>query len=527
MKKLFILLLFVIMMTNVLAVQPQQSTTKLFLNPFYRATTSLNNNYNYSVVINPPDGISVVNSAIVSFDVYLSPSVTFNLTVNGQACNNPTFVVSTTFAGAGQARITFDCSNRIIGVGNYNLVLRVTQANTGAITGWLDLTYMNNPSGALSVMGTEYSPNDPATMFVQLKDAFGNPVPNGSCYLDIWYPLNSTGAHPYTVSDAPMIKAIGDDGIYYYDTVAPSILGVYMLSVRCGYSYNWQWIYPEFETTYYPVQEINSGTWQGGSQVLNSRSDFLYQRCDGSIALPCSANYTFNISQYGVVPNVSNINVYFSGESDTVNRLLTIAYWNGSQFINLSNTLNFAGTGATTPTGYDEFLTNSVPLSAVLNGTIKLRVITAGSVRVFHNWLSIALLSSAGTIHDLKGSSEMHITNLANATSSIIANTNNSAIAQAVWNYTSRNLTFYPVQVDLTNYSRVSNLTAGDVWSFSMRNLTYYQNFTQPQQDLTNYSLITNNVWSYAGNVSSNILGYFANELWSAPARYVHGVIYS
>jgi hypothetical protein len=59
-----------------------------------------------------------------------------------------------------------------------------------------------------------------------------------------------------------------------------------------------------------------------------------------------------------------------------------------------------------------------------------------------------------------------------------------------------------PSQQDLTNYSRISNLTVLDVWSYANRNLTYYP----AQQDMTNYTYITESVWSYV-------------------ARYVHGVL--
>jgi hypothetical protein len=98
--------------------------------------------------------------------------------------------------------------------------------------------------------------------------------------------------------------------------------------------------------------------------------------------------------------------------------------------------------------------------------------------------------------------------------------TNYSLINEGVWNYSTRNLTYYPVQQDLTNYSRISNLTALDVWEYITRNLTYYPSTTVDyvevatnvwnyttrnltyypvQQDLTNYTLINQGVWAYNG----------------------------
>jgi hypothetical protein len=165
--------------------------------------------------------------------------------------------------------------------------------------------------------------------------------------------------------------------------------------------------------------------------------------------------------------------MYLSGQTDITNRLLTVAYWNGTAFVNLTNTLNFGGTGGTIPTAYDEFLSNSVPLNAIINNTVVLRLSLVGSVRVFYNWLSLSVLSSSETLQDLKGSSEMHITNLANATttlfSNITVNINTSEIPSVVWNYSNRSLTYYPSQVDMTNYSKVSNITAFDVWNYVAR----------------------------------------------------------
>jgi hypothetical protein len=255
-----------------------------------------------------------------------------------------------------------------------------------------------------------------------------------------------------------------------------------MLSAKCSYAFNFIDIYPSEETVYYPTEQIISGTWQGGGnpQVLNSRSDGLYERCDGSIALPCSANYTFNLSTYGTISNITNISVYFSGQTDTASRILTMQYWNGTTFISLPNTLTFSGTSSTIPTAYDEFLTNSIPLSAIYNGnTIKLKLTTAGSVRVFHNWLSLSLLSSSGTIQDVKGSGEMHITNIPNATTN------------QVWNYSNRTLTSLDV------------------------NATVSVNSTE----------IAQNVWNYNGTISDNILTQIATKIWNWVARYTHGVV--
>lgn len=502
----FIILVGLLIIPNVNAenVQPTQQFNKIFMSPFYRDSLTGGTNYTYNLTVNPPDGISSVKSAIIVIDSYISPTRTFWVWVNNQSCNNPSYVVSTTYATAGKATVYFDCSNRINKAGIYDVKVQVTSLAVGSTTAWLDLTYMNNPIGGITVSGTEYSPNDPATMFVQLKDAYGNAVQNGSCYLDIWSPLNATGQHPYSTQDAPMLPALGDDGMYYYDTTAPQTLGVYMLSAKCAYSYNWQWIYPESELVFSPTAQRTSGTWTGSTLALNNKQDDIYERCDATAPAACISNYTYNTTIYGFPGNVTTINFYFAGQGDIAAKTVTFAYWNGTSFVNLVNTWVTAATGATAtvPGDVDQFVSNTIPISAIIGGEVKIRITTpTGLARYYHNWMALALLTSSGTIQEVKGSSEMHVTNLSNA----------------VWNNPSRNLTYYPTITNATlslSPTEYNNIIGG-VWNATTRNLTYYP----PQTDMTNYSrvsnLTANDIWNYNGTVNPSLLSQFSTSVWN------------
>lgn len=305
------------------------------------------------------------------------------------------------------------------------------------------------PNTVLEVSGTEYSPGDPATMFVQLKDNYGQPVSNGSCWLDVWYPANTSNIHPYTIQDAPMLKALGDDGVYYYDMIAPEQLGVYMLSAKCSYALNRYEIYAQDDLVNYPVIGINSGTWLGNPLVLNTPHDGLYYRCTGV----CQANFTFNTSIYGALTNITAINNYLFVATQSA-ETITVAYWNGTTFVNLANTLSTSTTASgTNPYGYDEILSNTVPVSAVIGGQVILRI-TGTSGTYYFNSFGIDVLTASGTIQDLKGSSEMHITNIPNASLSLI----NTQLPASVWNHTTRNLTYYNM-TDTTNYTLISEIT--------------------------------------------------------------------
>lgn len=86
---------------------------------------------------------------------------------------------------------------------------------------------------------------------------------------------------------------------------------------------------------------------------------------------------------------------------------------------------------------------------------------------------------------------------------------NTTKFAEAIWNYPSRNLTFYNLtEINLTEiadavwtyvdrnltFYEYNNLTASDIWNYVSRNLTYY-NQTE-QVDLTDYNRIQELVWN-------------------------------
>jgi len=211
----------------IIAPEPTQQYNQIYLNPFYRESMTNNNNYTYTLQVNPPDGISEVKNAIIKFDIYLTPTVSFYLWVNGQACNNPSYQVHTTYMDSGIGSVAFDCSNRINKAGNYTIKLQPSGANTGASNGWLDLTYMNNPAGSLQLSGTEYISGQTGKIFAQLLNSSYLPINNASCLLNMYYP-NET-----ILYNNVSMTAVGNDGLYYYDFLAPNTEGLYMLSVSC------------------------------------------------------------------------------------------------------------------------------------------------------------------------------------------------------------------------------------------------------------------------------------------------------
>ena len=269
--------------------QPTQTYSQIYLNPFYKTNMKQDTNYTYTLSINPPDGLNEVKSSIISFNIYLVPPVTFNLLINGKSCNNPSFTVDAQHSSSGQGRINFDCKNLINKTGEYNLTIQSSK-ETGAITGWLELTYTNKPMGTAELSGTEYQIGDVATLFLQLKDNQGLPIDDGVCYLDVYYPYSYNSSHAEMINNAPMTYK--EEGIYYYDLIIPDYTGVYMATATCGYVMNNIWVYDPAGTKY-PTRNVINGTYTGDTLGLIAKGDLQYQKCE-ALTTNNSVGYTTN-----------------------------------------------------------------------------------------------------------------------------------------------------------------------------------------------------------------------------------------
>jgi len=91
---------------------------------------------------------------------------------------------------------------------------------------------------------TEYSPGSPGKVFVQVLDNYFSPVNNAVCRLTAYYPDGS-----YFVKNALMLPF--ENGLYYFDFVAPNVEGVYMVTVECVYPSNLEIITPQDSKLWY------------------------------------------------------------------------------------------------------------------------------------------------------------------------------------------------------------------------------------------------------------------------------------
>lgn len=397
MKSFWFLLFLVFCLAFATAVQPVQKYEKILLNPYYASNLTNNVWRNYTISVNPTDGFSRVVSALVNFKVFMTgQTITFSLLVNGIPCNNPTYVISTTYAIAGQNDISFDCSNVINKTGDYRIDLRASGSNTGSVLAWLDLTYFNNPRGDLTMHGTEYKQGDLGKVWLQLLDSNKQPINNGLCFATIYYPDGRVFE-----DKATMIFLA--NGVYYLDFIAPYLIGVYPAIADCYYSFG--------ANTYVAYNGvIQTGTLKAGSYV-NTRV------LDGSVwGIDSATNairLQMNFSGLTAPVNFSNIVwTTYASWAGTTNIYLWVYNWSSGGWIMLPNPI--------TPSAAIIGFTNSMSLtnltsSGLVNssGYMILNLNTSGvanAKRLSLDYVSVALYGLLnGSWQEVRGSSEIHI----------------------------------------------------------------------------------------------------------------------
>lgn len=405
------MLLVVSMVCAETSQSPQQDYNRIYMTPFYRESMALNTNYTYNLSVRPPGGVSAVVSAIISFNGQINGQTqNFQLWVNGQSCNTVNYTVATAFSTTGNVQFSFDCANRITQVGNYTLTLR-SSVNTGAMSGWLDLTYMDRPLGSAEIHGTEYVAGDPGTMFLLLKDSSGVPIGNATCNIDIYYPNQVNVTHAEWVNNGLMRYL--EEGLYYYDFTAPAIIGLYMVSAQCSYAVSNVQYYTVVSGKV-PVRKITTGTYTGDPFVLNDYTDLLYTSCASGGGSPkaCDSYYDWVLDN----TTYTSLGTVYLGEATTA-ATISQYYWNwsSSAWVVLPNTLTFKATASSAgPSGVDEYLSNTIPLnnySMSANKTVRVRTYsTSGSAfTLYTNWLAIIAAQATTAIQDLKGSGEIHV----------------------------------------------------------------------------------------------------------------------
>lgn len=387
------------------AAEPTYQYVKQYMDPLYRQSMEGAVQYDYNLHIDTPDGITEVVSAMITMQLWLNPTIEFEVLVDGLHCNNPTYEVHTTYAGAGEGTIYFDCSNIITGEGDY-VVSMIPDDSTGASTFWIDLTYSNAPKGTVEVHGTEYAPGDRAKLWVQLLNSSGDDVIDGACQVDIYTPVNTI-----LIENGAMTN-MEHDGIYYYDLIAPQSHGVYPAIAKCYYDVTSTSEYADSFTSIVGVPESvdYTKTW-----ALDGDEQKLKQ-------LLGSIEFTYDIDNMcGLTTNellltgvAVSVNAKWTDSVTNDNIVISVYNFTSSSWINLPNQIidpndrltvsNFISTNNITRAG---LVDGSGTLRVHFNDTLKG---VGADKKIEMDFLEVTCEEFANPEWtEIKGSSEMHI----------------------------------------------------------------------------------------------------------------------
>jgi hypothetical protein len=517
-KKIVLIILFLIIIPLTLAEEPRQTTNTVSLQPYYLTSLNANTDYYFNLTINPPDGFTKTTSAILKFTNYMTPAITYTLTLDNKTCQPTTHTISTTYSNSEQALITFDCTQTINKTGTYQAKLR-TNKNTGSITGWLEHTYINKPTGKMEVFGTEYTSGQQAKIWLQLINSTGSYVNNAVCYADIYSPQNTE------YLEKAQMDNLNHDGIYYYDLLAPNDEGVYPVIASCFYIasekiYNATNYFTQFGT--YDSGTINDTHIQDGNFLR-----FKETTTNPIRNITVGLNFT-NLTTCSQIPEVllTNINIHTHVKFDSVandNITMHILNHTNNQWITLPNEHLESPAFTTTSNTIN---TNNITASGLYNeskGGIILKFNDTSlndggtsNLDIDNAYISCNALSNSDW-QEVKGSSEIHVslnqyTNLSNEINMSLENltnitqTNQNMIQQII-NYLNNYLTG---MIDQINATTTEN-------SFKLDLLLNATNITTNSINIAiqdNTPCITGETWL----INATVTGYYGQPLTNSQA---------
>lgn len=508
----FIVLVLLLLMTpeSAYAVQPSQQYAKLFYSPYYVASMMQNQNKTFAFTIAPPDGFSGAQSAVLNFQVYAAPSVTFTLYVDNKSCSPASFTISTSYAGASLLPFSFDCSGVVNHVGAYTAKLAPSE-DTGAGYGWLDITYSNKPqNGQLAVHGTEYRGGDMATSFVSLTDNNQAAINNAVCYLDLYAPYSYNITHPEILDNQLML--FKEKGLYYYDYLIPANAssGIYMMNVNCRYA---QYMKFYAADDLFNAPNLTSTTaLDGANQVLNSYEDGLYVE-NSHAGDKVVSNFTFTNLTYANLSTVA-FNVFYQSEDN--GGTMTVRFWNwtSGRFAE-EKTISLPATGSGgNPTSYDDFKSVTLNVSDVSSflsgGKMIVGVNSTKSKKIYWNaaYLTFITYDLSSYPPDIRGSGEIHVSPQ-NYTVDLIGIL--SGQDKIISNITSTNHTLHSALA--SNFSQVlgnESLIRSDISSVNSTLLSQFSSLTSYLG--THFGYVLGNMTAYFSALNGNLIGNFTEK---------------
>jgi len=304
--------------------------------------------------------------------------------------------------------VTFDIWEKLLGI---EMAVNNIRNDTIILNEKAAKTLLESPK--MLIQGTEYTIGDIGKTWLQLLTSGNEYVSNATCFVDIHKP---DGTYLYT---AQLMNYLSQ-GIYYYDLIIPSIVGVYPVAATCAY----QTGMVSFNATngqitigtQYLVQNYTA-TWLYDN--VEWRIDESLNLTNGTIGTIYRLNFNMTFANV-IVPNfTSQMIVEWSGRwNGNAGDDVTIRVWNysSSSWLALPSLIEQHGTTRYT-------LSNSITIpnynltamGLIQNGIIILKFNDTAMADVIkdniqNDQVLIKFVTlGTGIISEIKGSSEIHV----------------------------------------------------------------------------------------------------------------------
>lgn len=331
----------------------------------------------------------------------------------------------------------------------------------------------DNPVRQTLVHGTEYNSGENGTIFVQiLEDNQG--VSDAVCDLSVYYP-NKT----FFIDDT-MTYLNSSNGLYYYDFIVPNDLGVYMVESTCNVPRedrgNVTTFFGDIDSVYHLINASGDndfydfGTFGGANEVCSLGFIDVPDQFGGDIRTIYNiTNMYLYLKTGGATPTVRiRVNISTENTQTAQNTLITV--------LEANHTLSGTSTPYLMPNYTSEIILGQHELLR-----IQVCIYKEGSAVHFFldygnsypsNFTRYIGGLNISQIVQYRGSGEVHVTeaftgNISLGNVSVIVNS--SAIANEIWNYSSRTLTDYNTTElyielqDIKNILSAMNLTLNQI----------------------------------------------------------------
>jgi hypothetical protein len=179
----------------------------------------------------------------------------------------------------------------------------------------------------INFFGTEYNPDEPATVWLQLLKNY-QPINTASCYLTGYYPDKTV-----FLSDVLLAYLSGSDGVYYYDLTTPSVIGVYMATVKCEIPAN---AFSDDFSNYNNLEAYANATVSNGKVVLTTAPNIFLYPVGWWHLNETSGTNAFDSSGYGHSGTSVNNPLWVAGKLNN-----SLQFDGSTQYVDLGNNFGF------------------------------------------------------------------------------------------------------------------------------------------------------------------------------------------